>query len=65
VSRSLGGDEGKALGLSAFVPYVSLTAFVAEMWMCGLHAVYVLPAIEPASFFCRFWKPPRAGEVLP
>ena len=37
---------------------------ICEMWMCGLRVIYVLLAIEQA-FFCRFSKPPRAGEVLP
>jgi hypothetical protein len=62
VSRSLGGEEGKALGLSAFVPYVSLTALVPKIWMCGLRAVYVLSAIEPASFFAGFGNLPVQGK---
>jgi hypothetical protein len=62
VSQSLGGEEGKALGLSAFVSYVSLTAFVPEMWMCGLRVVYVLSAIEPASFFAGFGNLPVQGR---
>jgi hypothetical protein len=65
VSRSLGGEEGKALGLSAFVPYVSLTTFVPKMWMCGPSCRICAAGHRTGFFFCSFWKPPHAGEVLP
>ena len=51
-------------GLLAQIVDVWHSCHICEMWMCGLRVIYVLLAIEPA-FFCKFWKPPRAGEVLP
>ena len=43
--------------MSAVVPYVMLMA----LWMCGIRVVYVLSAIEPASFLQVL----GTGEVLP
>jgi hypothetical protein len=39
-------------------------AFVPELWMRGLRALYVLSAIEPTSFL-QVLETSRAGEVLP
>jgi hypothetical protein len=49
------------MSLAAFVPYVDVWAFVPELWMCGLRAVYVLLAIELASFLQVLETSPYRG----
>jgi hypothetical protein len=44
-----------------FVSYMSLKAFVSELWMCSLHVVYVLSAIELASFLHVLETSPYRG----
>ena len=52
------------MSLTAFVPYVDVWAFVpyVDVWA---FVPYICCRPSCRLFSCRFWKPPRIGEVLP